>query len=186
MYKKIIILIFLMGLFILAGSLLFKASAPPVVTPEAPAPEELYNVSSPEFYKKRFGNTPPSNFNNQALKDSLHEGTAVFIGNFRLELSVSKINEKYNLISLHMKNSKAYPITPKDTEIKVKINNEEIRLIPVDNGLFVNQSNKFSLPQKVVIYGKIRGSVFTTELTLNNFYKNGLNELPINKNKDKK
>lgn len=185
MYKKIIILISLLGLFILAGSLLFKQTAP-VVAPEEPTSEELYNVSSPEFYKKRFGQTPPSNFNNQALKDSLHEGVAVFIGNFRLELSVSKINEKYNLISLHMENSKAYPITPKDTEIKVKINNEEIKLIPVANGLFVNQANYFSIPQKAVIYGKIRGSVFTTELTLSNLSKNGLKELPINKNKDKK
>lgn len=185
MYKKIIILISLLGLFILAGTLLFKKSSE-VEIPKESTPEELYNTNTPDFYKKRFGSTPPSNFNNKALKDSLHEGTAVFVGNFRLELSVSKINDKYFLLSLHMENSQAYPITPKDTEIKVKIDHEEIKLIPVANGLFVNQANVFKLPQTVAIYGKIRKDVFSTELTLTSLSKKGLAELPLNKNKDKK
>lgn len=167
--KKITLLILSLASLIVLGLGIYlwinKSKVDPLAEPEPQLSNNDYFVQSIEHIKK---SKKPLDSNNLAFSESLHEGSAIFVGPYRLELAIEK-KEQQALFALFIDNTLAQPIYPKGTEVIVLNGNEKIRLHALRSGLMANTGAFPDLNKKIQVYGTINGKNFNIILKVNKY-----------------
>lgn len=120
-------------------------------------------------------NTQSLDIKKEIYKESLHEGSAIFAGPYRLELSVFNYENKTAIYGLFIDNSLAMPTLPKGTEIELLINNKPLKLIAIKNGLLANQGDLCKLPCSIKVGGTINNKKINTTLKVIKYRKEIIN-----------
>lgn len=105
----------------------------------------------------------------------MHEGSAVFIGPYRVELAIYNHKNQAAIYGVFIDNSLAMPALPKGTKINIKYDQTIISLLPLKNGLLANQGKVPKLPAKFSIFGTLNNKKFSTTLEVSNFREKIIN-----------
>jgi hypothetical protein len=141
-------------------------------------PVEIPFLKRPDSYFVRPIKTPSSSGNSlqeKANMPSLHEGVAAWVGSYRVELAVYGINGSKANYGLYIDNSMAQPISPKQSEIYLKIDDQLLKMSSIKNGLFVTLGPLPTLPKKVTVIGKFNNKKFTVNFDVIKFRSQKIN-----------
>lgn len=176
--KKIIALILIITImigFILTAHFKYKKPEPKEI--DKPAQKSQLFVR-PIATKKAEG--MPLDSRKKAYSKSLHEGSAVFAGPYRIEAVIYKNSDKQAFYGLYIDNSMAMPVMPKGTAVTFKYKGKEIPLKLLKNGFLFGMGEVPSLPAELSIYGTINNKKFNTILKVENFRTKPITRFPEN------
>lgn len=163
--KKLIISILTLAVLSFIGFKVYKYFQ------KSPPKEETNILKQKDSYfvrpitEKREGNS----LKDKAFQPSLHEGVAAFIGSYRLELAVFGVSAEKATYGVYIDNSQSQPITPKQTEIFIKIDDKLLKMNAIKNGLFVTSGPLPKLPTKVLVVGKFNNKKFSVNFDIKEF-----------------
>lgn len=170
--KKIVLLIFAIALVVGAVFYFNKNDKIQPKPPELGNKDQLYIRQIDE--KKAL--TQPLDIRKKVYQKSLHGGSAVFVGPYRVELAIYNHENKTAIYGVFIDNSLAMPALPKGSKINIKFDNQNISLIALKDGLMANQAPlPKSLPVKVIVFGTLNNKNFSTNLEISKYRENIIN-----------
>lgn len=165
--KKIMIGFFLFTVLILAGTALYVFNKKNK-TELKPVPKgSLYVREIPSYYAKEAKTEESKRF----YSKSIHEGQAVHVGAYRIELVVYKRNEKKAIYGVFIDNSQSKPIIPKGTKININLNGIMTPMKVFKNGFLFAIGDIPSLPKNFILNGEINNKSFSTSIEIKEFRK---------------
>lgn len=119
---------------------------------------------------------PSKKYRTRTAQDNpAHEGQAVMVGPYRVELSIGVVSEDKSSYAVFISSSKGDLITPGKTDLIIKnkgIKTPDLRLSPVKSGTFYNISKRPDLPETFRLTGVINNRQFSADIKIDKFRKN--------------
>lgn len=98
-----------------------------------------------------------------------HQGSAVWVGPYRLELALQGLNGSRAQYGVYLENSQGLPLTPRTSEILIKLpDNKLLKTKPLANGILVALGPLPELPVNLVVIGQINNKKFSAALIIKN------------------
>lgn len=167
--KKIKIILSLIVLFLIISGSIFSFFYNKSKQEKSFEPKKgtIFVREIPSYYAKDAKNEESRRF----YSKSIHEGHAVHVGAYRMELAIFKRNEKKAIYGIFLDNSQTRPIIPQNTKININLNGKSVPMKVFKNGLLFAIGDTPKLPQKFLISGEINKKQFSTNIEIKQFRK---------------